>query len=202
MLRSRFFKTDLNACMINQTIGSDAYVLGSERDPNITFLDISGNRVAKYLPRNVGSKFPNLMEYDAGICSLTIIRDYYFKDMRSVQHVDLSFNNIATIERGAFDDLVSLKKLDLHFNMIETLEENLFIKLASLETLYIDKNKIKYLTPTTFSTPGGKLRIFDWETDAYQFAKYFNGLLETYITPNITQDLLDSLIRKYSGFGK
>lgn len=204
MQHSVYFNKQLHACTINQTIASEAYVLKSDFDLKITLFDISGNKEVKYLPSRIGEKFPNLKECNAALCSLTVIRDHYFKDMRKVQHLDLSFNNIATIEHGSFDDLVLMKRLSLHFNMIETLDESVFAKLVSLELLYIDQNKIKYLSPATFSTQGPKLKIHDWEKDALQFAKGFNTLLESEITPNITQniDQLDFLIKKFRGFGK
>lgn len=193
----------MNACTINQVIGSDAYVLASEPNATVTFFDISSNRQVKYLPREIGEKFPNLKEVAAMQCGLTIVRDHYFKNMRNVENVDLSFNYIASIEAGAFDDMESLKKLSLHFNMIEALDERTFSKLPNLGTLYIDKNKIRYLSPATFQTDSGKLeKVYDWESEAFKFGGNFNNLLEKYILPNITQDDLAKLFKLFTTFRK
>lgn len=100
--------------------------------------------------------------FDASNCSLTVVRDFYFKKMTTVFTLNLGVNQIKTIEAKAFDDLISLKELFLQDNMIETLEENLFEKMVTLLEIHLSNNKIKFLSPTTFVRLGrGILKLLD-----------------------------------------
>lgn len=155
----------LSTCVINQTISSDAYVLGSQLDPAVEQFFISKNEEVKFLPRHIGDKFPNVKTFRVYKSGITVLREFYFKNMRKLQYLYLDDNQIATIEPSAFRDLISLKKLELARNMIQSLDEQLFVTMVNLDRLNLDNNKIKFLRPTTFNIPGGKLRSVDLESN-------------------------------------
>lgn len=127
--------------------------------PNLTILnfEIIENKNVFFLPRKIGLKFPNLEEFTAKKCSLSIIRSFYFDFMRRVQFIDLSFNEISIIEKRSFRDLFRLKYLFLGNNRIEDLDKEMFQALVNLKYLDVSYNKIKSLETTVFSIAGGSL---------------------------------------------
>lgn len=148
----------LNACLVlNQNIISDDYDLGSEVKTNVEQFEIIYNREVKFLPRNIGEKFPNLKEFRVLNCGLTVVRIHYFKNMQNLKRLMCSFNEITTLEAGAFEDLVNLRWLKFDNNLIETLDAKLFATMMNLEDIRLNDNKIKFLSPETFKIPGGKL---------------------------------------------
>lgn len=155
-------ESNKNLCNINQTIDSEDFFLSSPRNPSIEMFQPIERTQLKFLPSDIGEKFPNLVKFRVVSSGLTIVRDFYFKDMEKLIKLDLSKNQIKTIEPEAFDDLVNLHELSLWDNKIETLDKNLFVNLVNLSTISLGKNKIKLLHPSTFIIPGnGKL----WSVD-------------------------------------
>lgn len=149
-------------CTADQKIESEDYFVSKEPilyDVEVFYLRI--NKYVKFLPRDMGEKFPNLKEFDSRQCSLTIIREFYLKSMRKLQALILIHNKIAIIEPEAFKDLVKVDKIWLHDNLIETLDEKLFSSMISLKHIYLQSNKIKFLGPETFKIPGASLEIVD-----------------------------------------
>lgn len=175
----------LNTCVINQIIDSKAYVLGSVFVTTIERFDMSDNRKVKFLPGGIGGKFPNLKEFWAEKCGLTIVRDYSFTEMRNLRYLNLYDNKIAVIESGAFRNLISLKALWLDDNQIETLDDKLLASMVKLEQLYLMRNKIKFLSSAIFNIPGGKLIFVDlryntcinWNYDSSQREKLIADLM-------------------------
>lgn len=146
---------------MKQAIDSEVFVLKTEVDTNILNFKIYKQMDVGFLPRNIGKKFPNLEQINVTYSNLTIVRDFYFKDLKKVQSVTLSYNNIAIIEAGAFNDLISVTELLLKRNKLKTLDDRLFTTMVSLEYLYLTRNKIKFLSPTVFKINGGKLKMVD-----------------------------------------
>lgn len=157
--KSELFKKSLRTCLVDQTIES-GYDFGLELDATNEAVHIS-NRKVKFLPRNVGEKFPNLVKFEARKCGLTVLRDHYFKSMGNLQYMALNDNKIKTIDSKVFTDLIKLEYLVLNTNLIETLDEKLFIKMVNLKKILLNNNKVKFLSPTTFSIPKGKLWYVD-----------------------------------------
>lgn len=150
---------DLEGCrQLSQTVDSEDFVLGMPLNTSVRYCGTINDKQMKYIPRKIGEKFPNLVVFEFISCGLTVVRDFYLKNMRNVRHLYLNKNEIKTIESGAFDDLISVEFLLLHENMIETLDKNLFSKMINLHWVLLKQNKIKSLRPTTFRIPGGKLQ--------------------------------------------
>lgn len=137
----------IKTCNINQTIDTEDFVIKSLKNPSIDKFDARNNKKIRYLPRNIGVKFPNLRVFWASDCELTIVRDFYFKNMGKLELFDLRRNQIKKIEPKAFDDLVRLRMFYLTNNLIETLDENLFVNMEYLQMFSLKNNKIKFLSP-------------------------------------------------------
>lgn len=168
---------DVNTCVFNQDIDTEDYVLGSDSDITVEQIDIKTNypfKGIRYLPRQMGKKFPNLKEFGAD-ADLVIVRNHYFKGMRSLQLLSLDNNNIKTIESRSFKDLIRVERLNLNFNELETLDGNLFVTMVNLEKILMDSNNIKFLSPTTFNIPGGKLWLVTLKRNACLDEKYSNN---------------------------
>lgn len=151
----------VNTCLVNQAIDSEEYVLRSKLDSSVGQLEILDKSEVKFLPRQIGEKFPNLKIFAVKGCGLTVVRSHYLKALRNLRRLYLNKNKITTIEPNSFEDLINLEGLWLEDNLIETLDENILHTLVRLQWLNLEYNKIKFLSPTTFEIPGGKLTEVD-----------------------------------------
>lgn len=111
----------------------------------------------KFLPKNIGEKFPELEIFYARRCVLSNVPNFVFKNMQKLERLHLEFNKIVTIESGAFHDLIEVKSLSVEHNLIETIHENLFATMKSLREINFQFNNIAVLSPMTFEIPGGVL---------------------------------------------
>lgn len=164
----------INTCSVIKTIYSDNYTIESGTDDTVGAFQINANKEQKYLPNNIGEKFPNLKEFRANSCGFTIVRNHYFKRLAQLRFLNLYRNEISSIESGSFDDLVGLEVLGLSYNEISFLDRMLFAALTKLEKIYLSKNKIQTLSPTTFDILGGQLRILDLSENVC-VDKYYNA---------------------------
>lgn len=155
----------VNSCGFNQTIDSEDFAVGSAFDSTVEQFEIVKNRNVKFVPRLIGQKFPNLKEFYIRFCELTVVRHYYFKNMRNLARLYLDNNKITAIEPASLKDLVKVIRLDLSNNMIETLDENLFAAMINLEGLSLSSNKIKFLSPTMLQIPRGKIGFVDLKSN-------------------------------------
>lgn len=176
--------------MVNQTIDGEDYVIGSEPSNTVEQFYTSDNKEIKFLPSEIGATFPNLKEFRVWGCGLTAVRDFYLKNMGNVKFLDLGNNKITTIEPDAFRDLARVEHLFLNNNMIETLDEQLFATMFKLQLLFLGENKIRFMSPTTFRIPAGKLRWVDLRgnvciDDDYNLRRV--DQLEAQITANCTR---------------
>lgn len=73
-----------------------------------------------------------------------------FKNIPRLDHLDLSYCSLRTIQRGMFFGLINLKNLELCGNNIETLEDNIFADLKYLESLNLSYNRIGEVSEATF----------------------------------------------------
>lgn len=138
-------------------ITNEEYSLDLTQDTTVGILNFSNNKGVKYLPKSISGKLSSLGEVLAHNCSLSIIRDFYFRSMQEVLTLDLSYNMISTIEPGAFVDLINVGTLKLDGNRLETLDGQLFSALIKLAFIRLHRNRIKFLSPTTFKIPDGRL---------------------------------------------
>lgn len=147
----------IQTCVIDSAIDSHFHAIESETDDSVLSFALHKNPAAKFLPRHIGEKFSNLEEVTAYQSSLSVLRSYYFENMRRVQFIDASSNKIALIEPGSFKDLFSIKYLFLANNRIGTLDKDLFKNMVNLKNLDLAHNRIRLLDSSTFRIRGGKL---------------------------------------------
>lgn len=150
-------RKDIYNCVIEGAIEDENYALESHVRPALLGFRVYDNKNLNFLPRFIGEKFPNLETFTILNCSLQIVRNFYFKDLRKVRFMNLFSNNIASIENGSFDDLVKVRSLHLQYNRIRTVDVELFATMVNLKNLDLGNNQIQFLTPTTFKIPNGKL---------------------------------------------
>lgn len=165
-------QTAVKTCKVTATINSEDYLLGSPRNTSVEKYEVNDNRQTKFLPKNIGEKLPNLKEFRAKSCGLTVVRYFYFKKMGSLEFLNLNENKIAKIEPKSFDDLVSVHRLWAENNLIETLDEQLFIKMVKLYSIHLRNNKIKILTPNTFKILGDGFGGVDLQGNICLNSKY------------------------------
>lgn len=147
----------IKTCFIEESNEEEDTVLGTTNDLDVLAFISQKNKLVKFIPKSIGEKLPNLKYFFMNGCSLTIVRDYHFKDMRQLRLLNLDSNRIATIERGSFNDLTRLKTLYLGTNQLETLDEKLFATMTGLQHIDLSFNKLKVLSPRTFPISGGRL---------------------------------------------
>lgn len=73
-----------------------------------------------------------------------------FRFYSYLDYLDLSSNNLVSLNKDNFDALHNLKDLYLSNNNISVLQNNTFINLNSLETLYLNGNSLDNLTNEIF----------------------------------------------------
>lgn len=173
----KFVSQDLQACAnFDQPIESEDYVLESPVNTNVRMFFVKDNRKVKFLPRLVIEKLPNLKNYYVKICGLTALRNFNFKNMRKLERLNLDDNRISKIESAAFNDLVNLRVLELNENLIETFNGRLFEKMVNVEEIWLKSNKIRFLSPTTFMIPRGKLYYVDMRGNVCKVGFYNQNL--------------------------
>lgn len=114
------FIGEASTCLVNQTIENEEFVLRLEPDTTVEGFEVSKNNAVQFLPRHIGATFPNLKDFMAWVCGLTIVRDFYFANMRNTRYLILGNNKIAAIEPNSFKDLVNVNWLHLGKNKINT----------------------------------------------------------------------------------
>lgn len=176
----------LDTCIVNQTIGSEDYFLGSKFNTSVERFQIQNNREVKYLPKQIGEKFPNLKVLWVLRCGLVVVRNHYFKSMANLRHLVLAQNQITSIEPDSFKDLARVRQLILVTNMLVTLDEKLFASMVELDALDMSNNKISVLSPATFRILGGKPK---WYVNSSR-----NGCIDGYYSEG-DSDRLEADIR-------
>ncbi|XP_041482642.1 G-protein coupled receptor GRL101-like isoform X2 [Lytechinus variegatus] len=87
--------------------------------------------------------------------TLSAIRQNLFENMTSLHTLDLSENNITTLERGTFDQgLHRLQYLYLRRNDMRYIEDGSFIGLPKLQRLDLGHNDIEWIESGTFQDLG------------------------------------------------
>lgn len=187
---------NLSACIIEHDIDHEGYVLGSPLNSTVQRFKISDNEEVKFLPAQIGQKFPNLTDFWTEKCGLTIVRDFYFKNMGNLRLLGLNNNKILSVEPEAFRDLVNVEDLQLFGNKIVTLDEKLFVTMVELDYVTLTHNQIKFLSSTTFRIPGGKLKTVNLEENVCIDSLYsFNGWFMNNTLEKLESDILSDCKR-------
>lgn len=94
-------------------ISSYEVEISTAADENMKGLTFQGNKKVSVLPVKVSEKFPNLVVFDAGGCSLKQVYRENFKNLGKLQQLFMCCNQIEKIEDDTFKDLTSLNMLGL-----------------------------------------------------------------------------------------
>uniref|UniRef100_A0A1A9YUK8 Uncharacterized protein n=1 Tax=Glossina morsitans morsitans TaxID=37546 RepID=A0A1A9YUK8_GLOMM len=81
---------------------------------------------------------------------ITVIFESDFQRLTKLRILQLTDNQIHTIEKGTFQDLISLEQLDLSHNAIATIGRRLFKGAHSLRSLQLDYNQITCMDEHAF----------------------------------------------------
>jgi hypothetical protein len=82
--------------------------------------------------------------------NLNLIKDYLFIDLVNLEKLNLSYNQIGSIEENTFKNLINLKELYLNNNKIIIIHTNAFQYLINLEILNLSNNQIGSIEENTF----------------------------------------------------
>jgi Leucine rich repeat/BspA type Leucine rich repeat region (6 copies) len=126
------------------------YSINLDQNLTVEAFAIRVNKKVKFLPENVGEKFPNLLTFDAWGSAVQSVESRVFKNMSKLFMLNLDFNQIELIKPGSFDGLRRLEFLSLSFNRIEQLDANLFSSLSNLKNLWLNDNRLQKLDENLF----------------------------------------------------
>jgi Leucine-rich repeat (LRR) protein len=105
----------LGTCFMekNASIKNDGFKIFSKKNETMKALYFGGNRKIFFLPINVSEAYPNLVLYNAGLCSLKRISLKNFRGLFKLQELFLYTNRIEIVRSDTFKDLISLQQLHL-----------------------------------------------------------------------------------------
>lgn len=101
---------------------------------NLTYLNLARNLIHS-LPKNV------------------------FRHLTNLKVLDVSHNQIQTIDSGCFTGLKLLHFLSLDFNRILQVPQNVFEEVHNLKSLHLEYNHINYLNESSFNGLQGSLEL-------------------------------------------
>lgn len=160
-------------CKMKKVIDTEFHIMGSDIDTTVQGFYLHDELETKYLPKYIGQKLPELQEVAVHGTGLTIVRDYYFKNLKKLRFLTLYANNIAVVEPEAFTDLANVEELRLQHNRIGSLDEKIFSTMIKLKKIYLNNNSLKILMPTTFVIPDGSLNTVNLDSNGC-IDKYYN----------------------------
>jgi hypothetical protein len=118
--------------------------------------------------------------------NLNLIKDSLFGDLVNLEILNLSYNQIGSIEENTFKNLINLKELDLSYNQIGSIEENTFKNLINLKELDLNNNSIITIHTNAFQNLN-KTNLIKLES---------NPVFENWVVPK--RYLLRYLIRLFT----
>ena len=114
-------------------------------------LNLSRNSIASHLLNDdTFSGLINLHALDLSYNQLTSVEASIFSKLASLRMINLQHNKVHTISSGAFSALKSLQILSLSFNSIERVEVAAFDGLSGLTSLSLDHNGLRSLHSDQF----------------------------------------------------
>ena len=114
-------------------------------------LNLSRNSIASHLiSEETFSGLTNLHALDLSFNQLSSVEAVVFSRMTSLRMLNLQHNKVHTVSAGAFSSLKNLQILSLSFNSIERVEVAAFDGLSSLTSLSLDHNGLRSLHADQF----------------------------------------------------
>ncbi|KAK3780071.1 hypothetical protein RRG08_046133 [Elysia crispata] len=126
---------------------------------NINQVDMDSNAM-KYFDTNVLSRYKSLMTANAPGNQITGLYRVHCTSTVIVQHLDLSYNMISSLEDGALSCMPNLRALFLRGNHIQVITNGTLAGLYNLQRLYLACNEITHIESGAFLDPRG-LQVLD-----------------------------------------
>lgn len=135
----------------NQAVDSSDYTIASSsNDLAIEAFHIHDSKNVKFIPHNIGPRFPRLIFLLVWNCAVKGVEAKHFEKMPKLRVLDLAGNEIDNIPSDAFTSLRNLENLYLQRNQLKNLHEKLFGSLHKLILLHLEGNKITALSTKLF----------------------------------------------------
>lgn len=136
-------------------------------------------------------------------CKIKEIKQESFKNLPSLQYIDLSINKIENLHLGVLDGTRQVSYLNLSYNLISELELGIFDQKPNLEVLDLRSNKLKALKLGVFD-PLRKLGHLDLsdnllkgsELNPFVFDKS-RGIKFLDFSRNVMSDSKDNLLKSF-----
>lgn len=177
-------RPELKKCVLkNYEIDRSNYSFTPSVIANITYFDIGGNNLVKFLPINIGQKFPNLEKLSVYKCSLRKVGNESLRGLSALKKLLLYKNSITDIEVGAFHDLRSLEELDLSKNNLKMLHESLLDHNLLLRSVLVANNQLMFVSSGLFDNKRN-LTLADLQSNTcingiFQFGSSLGNLTES-----------------------
>ena len=113
----------------------------------LQFLNLKGNKISD--PIGISAFLPTLQHLDLSRNQIIDLPDGAFRYLQQLRYLDLSYNRISVLPYGIFDDLVQLNHLDLNNNTISNLT-GISANLSQLTYLDLSRNQITELPDQSF----------------------------------------------------
>lgn len=152
------------------------------RHASIQNLSLSGNQIEHFAPDSLLS-IKGLTALDISYNLLTNPKFPLLRD--DITYLNLSHNNIKSLNVQSFINVPKVKVLDLSYNQMEEIDPEVFSPLKDLEVLYIDGNSLIQFDFATLRDSHQHLSVVsiaDNEWDCH----YFDKILQTFCTTNVT----------------
>ncbi len=102
-----------------------------------------------YIPEDVGQIFPQLNFFELNNCSLTYIPSNSFRDLKSLEEVDLSHNKLKKFSPSLFASNKILRYVNLENNPLN-LSSHSLLRSNSIWEINLSSCNLQKLTPNTF----------------------------------------------------
>lgn len=93
----------------------------------------------------------NIMSLDVSLQEISSLQQSDFNGLTSLISLNLSDNDLTSLPAGIFDSLTTLTSLDLSSNELDDFSSDIFDALTSLETLDLSSNDIDHLSSDIFA---------------------------------------------------
>lgn len=119
--------------------------------PEIQNLDLTGNRFVNLTSSAFSRVFlVNLHKLTLRECGIEWIDIDAFSGLKIIIEIDLSGNNIRSLQPGIFHETQRLRVLLLNQNRLRALENDLFVNLTFLQKVSLSDNKLERIEERTF----------------------------------------------------
>lgn len=149
---SKYATSSTRRCTIeNQPITDPWYNILDTSDSFIESFYIDNDKNVKFIPENVGEKFPNVIVFHVVKTGLTSIAAKDFRNLPNLKEIELNDNEIERVNRNTFKYLLQLEHINLASNKIRHLSADVFSDQSQLKQLLLQQNEIEFIDEKLFA---------------------------------------------------